>query len=199
MKTLRMPFFALTILTAAAVNTAAADEITAYFSPNGGAAAAIAKRIDAAKTTVHVTAYAISEDALTRALIAASARGVQVRMIVDRHEQGGPGSTAGKIKKAGVLTRVDRAHALMHNKYAVIDDSIVITGSMNWTTSGDAKNAENTLIIENPDLAKIYQEDFAKHLNHSTTFTTPAFAGEQSLPTPPAALPSPLPAHAQEP
>jgi len=176
--------FAAWILAALAVATARADEITTYFSPNGGAATAVAARIDAAKTTVHVMAYAISEDQITRALIAAKGRGVAVLLIVDRHEQGGSGSTAAKIKKAGVPTRVDRAHALMHNKTMVIDNSIVITGSMNFSTSGDKKNAENTLIIENPDLAKIFSEDFHKHLDHSTTFTTPDFPGDKRLPAP---------------
>lgn len=189
-----------TLIFAAVLATAAKGaEITVYFSPNGGAAAAIVERVDAAKKTVHVMAYAISEDGITRALIAASKRGVEVRLIVDRHEQGGAGSTAGKIKHAGVPTTVDRAHALMHNKTMVIDDSIVITGSMNFTISGDKKNAENTLIIEDPGLAKIFDEDFHSHLAHSSTCTTPVFTGVQPLPTPPAALPLPTPAHAQEP
>lgn len=192
-------FYASALFVAARLAQAPADEMTVYFSPNGGAAAAIVKRIDAAKTTIHVQAYAISEDGITRALIAASKRGVEVRLIVDRHEQGGAGSTSGKIKHAGVPTVVDRAHALMHNKTMVIDDSIVITGSMNFTISGDKKNAENTLIIENPGLAKIFDEDFHKHLAHSSTYTTPDFAGVQPLPTPPAVLPLPTPAHAQEP
>lgn len=191
--------FALTILAAVAVTTATAGEIDVYFSPKGGAAPAIAERIDAAKTSVHVMAYAISEDQITRALIGASKRGVKVRLIVDRHEQGGAGSTASKIKKAGVPTLVDRAHTLMHNKYAVIDDSIVITGSMNWTTSGSEKNAENMLIIENAGLAKIFQADFAKHLAHSTTYSRPTFPGEQQpIPAPTTSI-SPEPAHAKEP
>jgi phosphatidylserine/phosphatidylglycerophosphate/cardiolipin synthase-like enzyme len=161
---------ALLICQAAVATTTAAD-IALYFSPNGGAAAAVVKEIDAAKTSVHVLAYAISEDRITRALINAKSRGVDVRLIVDRHDQDGRYSTAQKIKKAGVPVTVDRAHALMHDKTLVIDTAIVITGSMNFTASGDRQNAENTLVIRDPDAARIYEQDFNKHLQHSSTFT----------------------------
>jgi phosphatidylserine/phosphatidylglycerophosphate/cardiolipin synthase-like enzyme len=177
--------FCRAVLLFAAATTAAANagEIEIYFSPNGSAAAAVAKEIDAAKTSVHVLAYAISEDRITRALIAANNRGLEVRLIVDRHEQDGRYSSAQKIKKAGVPTTVDRAHTLMHNKTMVIDSTIVITGSMNFTASGDRQNAENTLVLRDPDAAKIYEEDFNKHLNHSPTFTPSTLPA--SIPPPP--------------
>lgn len=37
-------------------------------------------------------------------------------------------------------------HAIMHNKYAIIDN-LVWTGSFNWTVSANSKNNENVLII----------------------------------------------------
>lgn len=162
-------FFLAATISAAALATAA--DIDLYFSPNGGAAAAISKEIDAAKTSIHVQAYAISEARITGALSNAQARGVDVKLLVDRHQQDGTYSTAAKLKKTGIPTRVDRTHALMHNKTMVIDSAIVITGSMNFTASGDRQNAENVLVIRDAAAAKIYEEDFAKHWNHSTTFS----------------------------
>jgi phospholipase D len=38
--------------------------------------------------------------------------------------------------------------AIMHNKFAIIDNSTVITGSFNWTNAADKKNCENIVIIE---------------------------------------------------
>jgi phosphatidylserine/phosphatidylglycerophosphate/cardiolipin synthase-like enzyme len=188
------------IIAVSAWTTAATPaDIDVWFSPNGGAARGVTRTIDAAKKSIHVQAYAISEDTITRALIAAHRRGVAVILIVDAHQQTGSGSTAHQIKKAGVPTRVDRAHSLQHNKTMVIDAAIVITGSMNFTRSGDKNNAENTLIITKDDLAKIYEEDFQKHLAHSGTFADKELSKPTPLPTPPAALPLPLPAHAKEP
>jgi cardiolipin hydrolase len=35
----------------------------------------------------------------------------------------------------------------MHNKYAIIDDEYVITGSFNWTQHAIISNNENLIII----------------------------------------------------
>jgi len=169
-----------------AIAAASAAEIELYFSPNGGAAAAVVKEIDAAKTSVHVLAYSISEDRITRALVRAKTRGLDVVLIVDPGQQRATYSTAPKIKHSGVTTLVDRAHALMHNKTLIIDAAVVVTGSMNLTTSGDRQNAENTIVLRNTDAAAIYEDDFQKHLKHSTAVQ------------PPPALPFPKPPPTQK-
>ena len=173
MKRLDYAAAAALLLVLALRPTASAAEIELYFSPNGGAAAAVVKEIDAAKTSIHVLAYSISEDRITRALIRAKTRSVDVILIVDPGQQGGTYSTAPKINHAGVTPLVDRAHALMHNQTIIIDSATVITGSMNLTTSGDRQNAENTIVLRNPDAAAIYEADFQKHLKHSTAFRLP--------------------------
>ncbi len=45
----------------------------------------------------------------------------------------------------------------MHNKYAIIDQKIVITGSFNWTQKAVEMNRENILIIQNEEIAKQYK------------------------------------------
>lgn len=152
---------------------AIAAELELYFSPNGGAAAAVVKEIDAAKKSVHVLAYSISHDGISRAIIRANTRGVAVILIVDPGQQSQRYSTAAKIKQSGVRTLVDRAHALMHNKTIIADGATVITGSMNFTASGDRQNAENTIIIRDAEAAKIYESDFQKHVAHATDFKQP--------------------------
>jgi len=48
----------------------------------------------------------------------------------------------------------------MHNKYAVIDDNIIITGSFNWSDHAIKSNYENLIIIESEELANKYNENF---------------------------------------
>jgi len=158
-------------------------DIDVYFSPNGGAATAVAREIYAAKLSVHVMAYSISESQVTRAIIGAKDRGLSVFLIVDKHQQGGSFTTARKIKDSGVPVRVDRNHALMHNKTVVIDGTTVVTGSMNFSASGDKKNAENTIILRDADVARKYESDFQSHLSHSTTYSPPTLP--LSSPDPP--------------
>jgi len=41
----------------------------------------------------------------------------------------------------------------MHNKYAIIDDEYVITGSFNWTDHAIKNNYENLIILKSKELA----------------------------------------------
>ncbi|WP_338422990.1 DUF655 domain-containing protein [Anabaena sphaerica] len=46
------------------------------------------------------------------------------------------------------------------NKFAVIDNQTVITGSHNWSEAGNHGNDETLVIIENPEVAAHYQREF---------------------------------------
>lgn len=49
----------------------------------------------------------------------------------------------------------------MHNKFCIIDNSILITGSYNWTYAAENKNKENIIIIENnTSVIKAYSNEF---------------------------------------
>ena len=52
---------------------------------------------------------------------------------------------------------------LMHDKFAVIDDQVVLTGSFNWTATAEKKNSENLLVLTDKGLAQKYMKQF-KHL-----------------------------------
>jgi len=47
----------------------------------------------------------------------------------------------------------------MHNKIAVIDGRISLTGSYNWSKSAEERNQENLLkFIDEKEIIKIYQK-----------------------------------------
>lgn len=48
----------------------------------------------------------------------------------------------------------------MHHKFAVIDKSVVITGSFNWTMQAVKYNQENLLFFENKNIAEKYTKAF---------------------------------------
>ena len=64
------------------------------------------------------------------------------------------------IKSTGIplLTSGD----LLHHKYAVVDKSIVITGSHNWTEAANIGNDETVLVIENSQVAAHYIREFER-------------------------------------
>ena len=48
----------------------------------------------------------------------------------------------------------------MHNKYCVIDEKIVITGSFNWSFQAANYNFENIVVIESPKIAEKFKKQF---------------------------------------
>ena len=48
----------------------------------------------------------------------------------------------------------------MHNKFAVFDERLVVTGSYNWTNSAEHANYENLVVLEEPALVSRYQQEF---------------------------------------
>jgi hypothetical protein len=56
---------------------------------------------------------------------------------------------------------------LLHHKYAIVDAEpfgytpYVITGSHNWSSSAENSNDENTLIIQDDQIANFYLQEFA--------------------------------------
>jgi phosphatidylserine/phosphatidylglycerophosphate/cardiolipin synthase-like enzyme len=53
----------------------------------------------------------------------------------------------------------------MRHKVIIIDKKIVVTGSMNPTSSGNLRNDENVLIIYDENIAKKYLNEFERMKN----------------------------------
>lgn len=54
----------------------------------------------------------------------------------------------------------------MHNKFMIIDNHIVQTGSFNYTQSADLRNAENSLIVfGNKSLVNKYTQEWNRLWN----------------------------------
>nr|WP_245911891.1 DUF655 domain-containing protein [Calothrix elsteri] len=51
---------------------------------------------------------------------------------------------------------------LLHHKFGIIDNKIVITGSHNWSEAANFGNDETLLIIENPVIAAHYHREFER-------------------------------------
>jgi len=50
--------------------------------------------------------------------------------------------------------------AKMHHKFALLDDSALLTGSYNWTTESEEQNHENLLVLREPKLIANYRAEF---------------------------------------
>ncbi len=99
-------------------------------------------------------------------MIAAHRRGVDVKVILDRYKAS-EGSEYDKLRSAGIPVRLHESAGLMHNKVAVIDGSITITGSYNWTGTAENENDENLIVIRSLEIFNSYEKEFEKIWNTS--------------------------------
>src|ERR1044072_894340 len=61
--------------------------LAVYFSPNGGATAAIVQALADARQTVLVQAYSFTSAPIAQALVEAHRRGVQVQVVLDKSNE----------------------------------------------------------------------------------------------------------------
>ncbi|MGL4424101.1 MAG: phospholipase D-like domain-containing protein, partial [Gemmataceae bacterium] len=121
-------------------------------------ASMIADSIAEARDTIDICAFELDNRVISEALAAAHRRGVRVRLVTDSDyaEEAG----AKLLEDSGVPVVTDQRTALMHNKFIIIDDRTVWTGSMNFTENCAYKNNNNAIQIRDDRLAENYRTKF---------------------------------------
>ena len=133
--------------------------IKACFSPAGGISKKIINEIEKAEKSIDVAMYSFTKRDLAWALVKAKERGVEVRIILDGDRVTNKYSKYRFFKNKNILPKL--IQQTMHNKFAIIDEKLLITGSYNWTASAEKRNFENILFIRNsPRLIKEYSKEF---------------------------------------
>ena len=160
---------AFTTWTSLRDSTHAAD-VQVFFSPRGGTARAICDRIDQAATSVDVAAFQLSRTDIATALWQAKERGVLVRVIIDGKQEAAGAPTPTRLRGHGVAVGADHLEKINHNKYIVIDSNVTITGSFNFSDNAELRNAENTVIITDRDVAAAFTTNFLAHWSHCQPF-----------------------------
>ncbi len=134
----------------------------AFFSPGEECLDAIVGAFDRARRTADVCVFTITDDRITRAMLAAHRRGVKLRVVSDDDKSGDQGSDIAALRRAGVPVRLDRTEAHMHHKFALFDGERLLTGSYNWTRGAANFNAENVLVTGDRALVTAFTEEFEK-------------------------------------
>lgn len=140
--------------------------VSVCFTPGQACDKQLINILATAQDSIRVAAYSFTSRPIAEALIAASRRGVDVRVLLDSGQLTARGSQGQRLRAHGVQVRYDDAHAIQHNKFIIVDIAIVITGSYNYTDAAQERNAENMLIARNPELAGKYTRNWDGHWAH---------------------------------
>jgi len=148
---------------------AASGTVQVAFAPWEDAEGLVVEAIGEAQRQILVQAFSFTSRRIAQALIGARRRGVEVLVTADREQAvAGDGSRLRDLAAAGIPVWLESRYAAAHNKVMIIDagtrDSAVITGSFNWTTGAQRRNAENVLVLRrNRDLANAYEANWRRH------------------------------------
>ena len=118
------------------------------FSPNQGSQDLILKTINSSKKSICMATYSFTSKPLSAALVAAQKRGVDIKIISDEKANSKKYTATQYLANQGLNVRLNGNYPIMHNKFIVVDNSTVETGSYNFSAAAN-KNAENVLVIWN--------------------------------------------------
>lgn len=153
----------------------ATASIAVYFTGDKTRAAtleeALERSIAAANRSIDVAMYNFNLDAAGEALLAAHRRGVRVRVLADSDAL--ERRWFGRFRQAGIEVLGDGREELMHNKFLVIDEREVWSGSLNLTQAGTYDDDNNFVRILSTELARRYTDVF------EAMFTLGEFGGDR--------------------
>jgi phosphatidylserine/phosphatidylglycerophosphate/cardiolipin synthase-like enzyme len=163
-----------------AVRVAGKEPIANYqvfFSPDDKIADELVALIRREKHSIRAAVYCLMHHGIAQALIEAHTRGVDVEVILDPYS----------VKSRSPMKKMEAAHLpvfvwdpavsyrqlksgkrvkqrkpLMHDKFCVLGESKVWTGSFNFTFESARTHRENVIVLESAEIAGWYLEEFER-------------------------------------
>jgi hypothetical protein len=138
------------------------ESVSVFFCPQEACADKLITQIDSAKKRIWIAIYSLTNEKISNALVRAKQRGVDVQIVFDYTLSFNNSSKDEQLADFGIVVDRRKGSGAMHNKFTVIDDSFVATGSFNYTNNADEKNEENLVFIDSNSINKEYANDFLK-------------------------------------
>jgi mitochondrial cardiolipin hydrolase len=129
-------------------------------------AAKIDRLIGGSRSSIVAALYRLNSKRLGRALGEASERGVNIRLVLDRTKYEETEATREIVASGRFAVRLTQGRkgqsSKMHHKFALVDETIVLTGSYNWTNESEEGNHENLVILREPAVFEVYRAEFER-------------------------------------
>lgn len=118
--------------------------------------------VNSATKSIRFLAFSFTDFPLADAMIKRAQNGVNVAGVFERVGSDTDAAELTTLYCAQVPVRRDGNPSFLHDKVIVVDERFVITGSLNFSTNAEESNDENVIIIDDPDIAKLYMQDFER-------------------------------------
>ena len=155
-----LAFLIIVLSVTISISTLAKTEV--YFSLLDNPQKEIIKNINQAEAFINIAMYIFTDREIALPLVKAQERGVKVRLYLDKDQVEYQYSQSRFLVQKGIKARISTNNYIMHQKFAIIDNRLLLTGSYNWTFSANHRNDENLMVIDDPEIIEIFQNQFEK-------------------------------------
>ena len=143
------------------------------FSPEDKPTKKLIEFIDTSKKSIYAAVYFLTDKNIAIALANAKKRGVDVQIVSDTISADSNYGKANLLAQSNIPVYIFNASSkknkpfeqdqrfsylpIMHHKFAIFDDTIVWTGSFNWTNAANDKNCENVIYTDDKETCQKYK------------------------------------------
>jgi phosphatidylserine/phosphatidylglycerophosphate/cardiolipin synthase-like enzyme len=139
------------------------SQIVVVFTPDDPALEnAIIPIVESAAKSIRFLTFSFTDYPLADAMSQRAQAGVDVAGVFEKVGSETEAAELRTLLCRNVPARQDENPRFMHHKLIVIDERIVITGSMNYSTNAEESNDENVIIIDNAEIARLYLQEFER-------------------------------------
>lgn len=123
----------------------------------------ILKELDEARVSIIVAMAWFTNQTIGNKLIEKHKEGLDVKVVI--YDDGVNRCHGVNLDTIPIIKIKSHKGGIMHNKFCVIDNQIVITGSYNWSSNAEFKNEENISIIRDNKTASDYSVEY-RNITH---------------------------------
>ena len=155
----------LTVTNTTSLGNSPAGLVEYCFSPGGNCADQVIYWIGRANSSIHILIYSFTLDTISNALIQARQNkpNLDIRIVWDESSSNESGSEYQKLLTAGFQIHIDHRNGLLHDKVAIIDGHIILTGSFNWSNAANQTNRENLIVLDSQAWGSAYEQNFQQN------------------------------------
>jgi len=131
------------------------------FSPDEACDEKLIGVIRSAERSLEIAVFDVTHPQIVHEILIA-ARRIPVRILVDKRQSKEPHSLVSTLIRAGAEVRMGVQRGIMHNKFVLVDEKMVETGSFNFTINASFKNQENQVYLSEPKIVERFKKHFEK-------------------------------------
>ena len=139
--------------------------VVVFTSEDPALKSAIVPIVQSATRSIRFLAFSFTDYPLADTMSQRFKAGVDVAGVFEKVGSETEAAELRTLMCRSVPVKQDGNPGFLHHKVIVVDERIVITGSLNFSTNAEENNDENVIIIDNPEIARLYMQEFDRVWN----------------------------------